>query len=88
MTETAATSIDPAIEADVIIEVLSQALDSMQPVEVDLGHMLGDETPERNFSLTSNWGSADNLILTLWDEDTEGGAVEIGTFNATIRRVI
>lgn len=89
MTETSNTTIPAAVAVDVVIEVLSSALDDMKPYSIDVGHITGDDEPEVNLSLTSNWGSPDNLAFTLWNEDDEAGRPsELGTFSVQIRRVI
>lgn len=94
MTETSTTSntqpVPDHVAIDVVIEVLSQALDDMDEITVDIGHITGDEEPAVGLSLTANWGSPDNVLLTLWHEDNDDatGPTELGTFAVTIRRVI
>lgn len=92
MTETNTTSttqpVPDHVAVEALIEVLSQALDEAGAAAVDIGHMTGDDEPEVNLSLTSNWGSRDNLLFILWHETDDNGAVELGTFKVDIRRVI
>lgn len=88
MTETTRSTIPTAAEIDVVIEVLSSALDEMTSVNVDVGHITGDDDPKVNLSLTTNWGAPNNLELTLWNEDDEAGPSELGTYSLQIRRVI
>ncbi|GEP38846.1 hypothetical protein NPS01_25090 [Nocardioides psychrotolerans] len=92
MTETSTTNTNLDLTTDQIediaLDLLETLVDNDRGSTVDLGHILGDDTPKRSLSLVVDRNSGEWLAVTLWDDESEPDPVEIAVVHIRVERVI